>query len=305
MRLRATFQMEMSELLTRRCALGCLLTVPALASAASGHSASAKFPSRLAELERRRGGRLGVAVLDVSNGKRLEHRAQERFPLCSTFKFLAAALVLARVDSHQERLDRRILFQQADLVPYSPMTEARVGAAGATLAELCEAAVTLSDNTAGNLLLNSFEGPPALTRFARSIGDADTRLDRMETALNEALPGDPRDTTTPHAMLGNLRQLLLGHALTPGSRAQLTSWLKQSQTGAQRLRAGLNPEWTVGDKTGAGNNGTTNDIAVVWPKKGGPLLISAYSTQVPSEGGNALLAEVGSVVSAWKSAEEI
>ncbi len=173
--------------------------------------------------------------------------------------------MLARVDRGQERLDRRIVFSDKDLVTYSPVTKDHVGPAGMSVADICAAAVTLSDNTAGNLMLASFGGPAALTAYARSLGDGLTRLDRIETALNEAAPGDPRDTTTPNAMLGDMQRLLVGDALSAKSRRHLTQWLLASKTGTKRIRAGLPSDWRVGDKTGGGDNGTANDIAVAWP----------------------------------------
>lgn len=253
--------------------------------------------ARLQALERRHGGRLGVSILDTASGKRIGHRADERFPLCSTFKFLAAAQVLARVDRGEEQLQRRIVYSDKDLVTYSPETGKHVGAPGMTLAELCHAAITLSDNTAGNLLLDSFGGPAGLTAFARGLGDAVTRLDRRETELNEATPGDPRDTTTPAAMLDDMRHLLLGDVLSPASRRQLTDWLLANATGGSRLRAGMPVDWRVGDKTGTGENGASNDIAIVWPPDRAPLLITAYyaESRVPQETRNAVLAEVGRI----------
>ena len=268
-----------------------------------GHAFAKAAPAtdmheRLQALERRHGGRLGVSILDTASGKRTGHRADERFPMCSTFKFLAAAQVLARVDRGEEQLQRRIVYASKDLVAYSPMTEKHVGAPGMSLAELCHAAITLSDNTAGNLLLDSFGGPAGLTAFARSLGDTVTRLDRRETELNEAIPGDPRDTTTPAAMLDDMRRLLLGDALSPASRKQLSDWLLANTTGGTRLRVGLPGEWRVGDKTGTSNNGVTNDIAIVWPPDRAPLLVTAYyaESSVPQETRNAVLAEVGKIV---------
>lgn len=256
--------------------------------------------ARLAALERRHGGQLGVAILDTVGGRRINHRGEERFPMCSTFKWLAAALVLARVDRGEERLDRRVGFDAKDLVSYSPVTEKHAGAPGMTVAELCDAAVTLSDNTAGNLLLASFGGPAALTAFARSIGDTRTRLDRIEPELNEALPGDPRDTTTPAAMLGDLRELLLGDTLSPASRAQLTAWLVANKTGDARLRAGVPADWRAGDKTGTSNSrGATNDVAILWPPGRGPLLVAAYyidAVAATPEQRSAVLADVGRIV---------
>ena len=259
--------------------------------------ATGDMHGRLQALERRHGGRLGVSILDTASGKRTGHRADERFPMCSTFKFLAAAQVLARVDRGEEELQRRIVFARKDLVAYSPMTEKHVGAPGMTLAELCHAAITLSDNTAGNLLLDSFGGPAGLTAFARVLGDTATRLDRRETELNEAIPGDPRDTTTPTAMLDDMRRLLLGDALSPVSRKQLGDWLLANTTGGSRLRAGLPSDWRVGDKTGTSDNGVSNDIAIVWPPGRAPLLVTAYYAEstVPQETRNAVLAQVGEI----------
>lgn len=253
--------------------------------------------AQLAALQQQHGGRLGVAILVADSGRRINHFGEQRFPMCSTFKFLAAAQVLARVDRGEERLDRRVVFAKEDLVPYSPATEQHVGAPGMTMAELCHAAVAVSDNTAGNLLLASFGGPTALTAFARSLGDGKTRLDRIEPDLNEAVPGDPRDTTTPAAMLGNLRALLLGDALSPASRLQLADWLVATTTGDERLRAGLPADWRVGDKTGTSNNGVTNDIAIAWPPGRGPLLIATYyaESSIPQQQRNAVLAEVGRI----------
>lgn len=254
----------------------------------------------LAQLESRYGGRLGVAALDLETGTRTGRRADERFAMCSTFKTLAAALVLARVDRGEERLVRRVVFADDELVTYSPITEKRVGPPGMTVAELCEAALTLSDNTAANLMLASFGGPAALTAYARSIGDTVTRLDRIEPELNEATPGDPRDTTTPAAMLENLRQFVLGNALSPESRSRLTSWLVANRTGDARLRAGLPKDWRVGDKTGSGNHAVTNDVAVAWPPGRAPLLLSAYYSEssASADQRNAVLADVARIITA-------
>ena len=257
--------------------------------------------ARLMALERASGGRLGVAVLDSAGGRRLNHRGEQRFALCSTFKLLAAALVLARHDRGEERLERRIAFDRDDLVPYSPATEARAGgASGMTLAELCRAAVVVSDNTAGNLLLESFGGPPALTAFARTLGDRATRLDRTEPALNENLPDDPRDTTTPAGMLASLQALLLGDALHADSRARLLDWLLASTTGVRRLRAGVPADWQVAGKTGTGMRGATNEIALLRPPHGrAPLLVAAYydgPDEATLEQREAVIAEVGRIV---------
>jgi beta-lactamase class A len=264
----------------RRTFLGVLAATSACgptAWASSEDSRTRALRAAIIECEGDSGGRLGVCVLNTGSGQRFEWRSGERFAMCSTFKFLLAAAVLRECDAGRQALARRLPISQADIVSHSPMNGERVGV-GATVGELCQATMTLSDNGAANLLLALIGGPPALTRFARAIGDRQTRLDRWETALNSALAGDPRDTTTPGAMVGNLQQLLLGRVLAPDSREQLTAWMRANQTGDARLRAGLPAGWVVGDKTGSGANGTTNDIAILWPPGRSPLLVAAYLT---------------------------
>ena len=195
-------------------------------------------------------------------------------------------------------MSRRIVYHQKDLVPYSPTTGKHTGGAGLSMAQLCEAAMTLSDNTAANLMLASMNGPAGLTRFVRTLGDDLTRLDRNEPTLNEAVPGDPRDTTTPAAMTADLRRLLLDDALAPASRQQLTQWLVANRTGDQRVRAGLPAGWKVGDKTGTGRLGTANDVGVVWTDKGTPLLFAVYLTENAATDArrDAVHAEVGRLI---------
>jgi beta-lactamase class A len=270
---------------------GSLLALPAFANdAATG----------FAELERSNGGRLGVAAVDPASGRRADYRGDERFPMCSTFKLLAAAFVLARVDRGHEKLDRRVVFADKDIVPYSPVTKDHVGSGGMSMAEICEAAMTLSDNTAGNLMLASFGGPSALTHYVRSLDNGVTRLDRIETALNEATPGDPRDTTSPAAMVGTMQRLLVGDALSAGSRERLVGWLLANKTGDKRLRAGLPADWRVGDKTGTGGNGSANDVAIVWPPGRAPILVAVYFTgsTISDEARNAVIANAGRIVAA-------
>jgi beta-lactamase class A len=282
------------------------LSTALLASLASTASlakapANPKLAQRLAEIDAASGGRLGVCVIDSGTGARTGHRDNERFPMCSSFKLMASAAVLARVDRGQEKLDRRIVFQGADLMSYSPGT-ARHAGAGMTLGELCAAAITLSDNTAANLILADIGGPGGFTRYARSLGDTQTRLDRIEPMLNEARPGDPRDTTTPAAMAADLERLLLGQALSPASRAQLDAWMAASQTGGTRLRAGVPADWRVGDKTGTGRNGTANVIGILRPPQAPPILVAAYLTGTPAsaEAQNASLAAVAAAIVATR-----
>ncbi|HVE08858.1 MAG TPA: class A beta-lactamase [Paraburkholderia sp.] len=275
---------------------------PSKAYADDNDARSDTLSAALARIEKDRGGRLGVAVVDTQTGTSAGYRSQQRFPMCSTFKLLAAAAVLRRVDDGTERLERRIRFAASEVVVNSPVTKAKAGPDGMTLAEICEAAITYSDNTAGNLLLASIGGPQQLTAFARSLGDKVTRLDRIEPDLNEALPNDPRDTTTPAAMLSNLRTLVTGSPLQAASRDRLIAWLLDNQTGAARLRAGLPREWRVGDKTGAGEHGTTNDVAVLWPSPShAPVFVSVYLTGDPSDGkhASATVAAVGTAIAQW------
>lgn len=250
---------------------------PAEIKAFSGNA----FRNRIAALETENGGRLGVGIVDTASGARFTHRGEERFPMCSTFKFLLAAATLARCDKGLERLDRRITFTAADLVSHSPVTKDHVGGVGMTVAELCEATMTTSDNAAANLLLIALDGPKGFNAFVRTLGDRHTRIDRIEPWLNEALPGDLRDTTTPLAMLGNLHRLLIRSPLTPASRDLLTGWLIANKTGDTRLRAGVPADWRVGDKTGAGERGTVNDIGILWPAGRAPILVASYLTGSP------------------------
>jgi beta-lactamase class A len=258
-----------------------------------------KVAANLATIEKEGGGRLGVAMLDTLSGKTASYRGDERFPMCSTFKVLAASALLTRVDAGKETLDRRIQFEMTDVVVNSPVTKTRTGGAGMSLAEICEAAITFSDNTAGNLLLANIGGPAGLTSYARSLGDAVTRLDRIEPDLNEAVPNDPRDTTSPLAMVSNLRTLVTGKALGSSSKGHLIDWLIGNKTGDTRLRAGLPSGWRVGDKTGAGERGTTNDIAVVWPSSDRPpIFMSVYLTGSSPDGEhrNATIAATGRAI---------
>lgn len=252
----------------------------------------------LARIEESVGARLGVAVFDSASGMTTGRRLNERFPMCSTFKLLAAAAILERVDRHEEHLERKVVITPDEVLHYAPVTRERVGGTGMSIAELCEAAVTLSDNTAANLMLASFGGPAQLTAFARRLGDTVTRLDRNEPTLNEDVPGDPRDTTSPAAMLADMRAILLGDVLSPASRAQLLAWLVGNRTGGARLRAGLPEDWRIGDKTGSGERSSTNDIAILYPPERAPIIVTAYLTEsdAPAAKREAALAQVGRLV---------
>jgi beta-lactamase class A len=209
---------------------------------------------------------------------------------------LLAAAVLHRVDANRESLDR-MLPMPAQFLFNSPITQQHAGGS-ITVRDLCAASLTRSDNTAANLLLATIGGPASITQFARFLDDTVTRLDRGETALNQALPGDPRDTTSPAAMVADWRTLLLGDTLSPASRKQLTAWLIANQTGADRLRAGFPSDWLTGDKTGSNGETTTNDVAILWPKNQPPVLVAAYLTECPGPEAkrSVVLAEVGRLV---------
>ncbi|HDR9764412.1 TPA: PenA family class A beta-lactamase [Burkholderia cepacia ATCC 25416] len=259
---------------------------PDEASAAAAVAAAAVAPAAagqmLAELESSVGGRLGVCAIDTASGRVIAHRADERFPFCSTFKAMLSAAVLAQSVARPALLQQRVTYTRADLVNYSPVSEKHVGE-GMTVAALCEAAIQYSDNSAANLLMKLLGGPSAVTAYARSIGDDTFRLDRWETELNTALPGDLRDTTTPAAMAASMRVLMVGDALPAAQRAQLVAWMRGNKVGDKRLRAGVPAGWTVGDKTGTGDYGTTNDAGVVWSPSRVPIAVAVYYTQARAD----------------------
>lgn len=275
-----------------------MLSAAAFLTMASQPVMASDVSNKLAALEKASGGRLGVAVLDTQTGMRMTHRADERFGFCSTFKFLAAAAVLRRVDKGLEQLDRQVPYGKADIIDYAPVTEQHVDEGSMTLSALCAAAVELSDNTAGNLILKTLGGPAGLTQFMRDVDDDTSRLDRTEPTLNLITPGDPRDTTTPAAMLNMMKTLLVEDALSPTSRQQLQDWMRGSKTGASRIAAGLPRDWQIGDKTGTGPNGEANDVAIVWPPNRAAILIASYFVGIqntPDER-NAVHAAVGRIV---------
>ncbi|NEU94425.1 class A beta-lactamase [Bradyrhizobium uaiense] len=282
-------------------AASCTLPRPSTAaeeSAAAGASEAAqRLQQEFARIELATTGRLGVAALDMETGLRASRRGDERFPMCSTFKAMASAAVLHRVDRGESSLDQRVQVEAKDILVYAPVAKQHVGSS-MTLSELCEAAITLSDNTAANLLLREIGGPAGFTSFFRTIGDNVSRLDRREVELNEAVPGDPRDTTSPVAMLKDLQRVVLGDVLQPMSRQKLTDWMLANKTGDARLRAGLPRDWRVGDKTGSGERGTYNDIGVFWPPGRKPIVVTVYLTgaSAPMDKCNEVIANVARAV---------
>ncbi|MEB5913540.1 broad-spectrum class A beta-lactamase OKP-B-186 [Klebsiella quasipneumoniae] len=227
-------------------------------------------------------GRVGYVEMDLASGRMLAAwRASERFPLMSTFKVLLCGAVLARVDAGDEQLDRRIHYRQQDLVDYSPVSEKHL-ADGMTVGELCAAAITMSDNSAGNLLLKSVGGPAGLTAFLRQIGDNVTRLDRWETELNEALPGDVRDTTTPASMATTLRKLLTTPSLSARSQQQLLQWMVDDRVAGPLIRAVLPAGWFIADKTGAGERGSRGIVALLGPDGKAERIVVIYLRDTPA-----------------------
>ncbi|MBI5268995.1 MAG: class A beta-lactamase [Burkholderiales bacterium] len=248
-------------------------------------------------LEAQAGGRLGVTLIDPEREQRFAWRGAERFPMCSTFKWPLAAAMLARVDAGAASLDQVLRYSRDELDAYSPITKRHVGR-GMRIGELCAATVAHSDNTAANVLLRALGGPAAFTRFVRDQGDAWTRLDRDEPALNEARPGDERDTTTPDAMAALMQRLLLGDGLSPASRRQLKAWGLATVTSGARLRKGLPTGWQLADKTGTNERGSANDVGVFWTPAGRPIVLAAYLTQstAPMAGQNAVHASIAAQV---------
>ena len=247
-------------------------------------------PPVLAAYERETGGRIGLAAKNLATGASLAWRAEQRFVMCSTFKASLAAFVLARFDRGQDHLEDMISYGSNDLLSYAPVAKENLAKGTMSVADMCKAAVELSDNTCANLLLARVGGPAALTAFWRSTGDAVTRLDHNELELNRSPPGDPNDTTTPAVMADNLRRFLLGDVLLQSSRERLTGWMLDCKTGNNRLRAGLPSGWKVGDKTGNNGKDASGDIAIAWPGSGGPVLVSVYT-----QGGSPTAAQLESV----------
>lgn len=266
----------MTALSRRQALFGGLTLVAAAAYATKPALADPAEPvrpinERIGALERRHNAYVGLFAADLDDGRSISHRGQEAFAMCSTFKGYASARVLQLVAGGELTLDQEVFVDPAAIVANSPRTQPRAGS-DMTFDELCQAALQVSDNTAGNLLLKTIGGPPAITAFARSIGDPSSRLDRWETELNSAVPGDPRDTSTPEALGGGYRDLLTGDALAPPQRQQLEDWMRANETSS--VRAALPPGWTTADKTGSGDYGSTNDVGVAYGPAGQRVLLA-------------------------------
>ncbi len=287
---------------------GVLAAMAGVLSACATPSRAGPFSADLKALETRAGGRLGVSVLDTATGASIGHRADERFGMCSTFKLPLAAMMLREADAGRIPLDRRVSYTQADMVPYAPVTGPNLAQGHMTVGALAEAAQVTSDNVAANLLLALIGGPAGFTQILRTLGDAETRLDRLEPEMNLVPPGEVRDTTTPAAMARLTARLLTGDALTPASRARLSGWMEATTTGAKRIRAGLPAGWRAGDKTGTAIADVMvnkyNDVAIAWPPGRAPIVVAAYydapgQFETMRDEDQAVLADVGRIAAAW------
>lgn len=269
---------------TRRALLGASLAAATPGAFAQAPRAEQTWFDQLARIEAQLGGRIGVSAVQIATGVTIAHRENERFAMASTFKLLLACQMLHRAENGQDDLDARMAFGEADLFEHAPFSRANLAAGSMSVREACAAIVEVSDNTAANLLLARIGGPAALTRWLRAQGDATTRLDRNELALNSNIAGDPRDTTTPRAMRDTVRRLVVDEGvLTSASREAVLGWMRASQTGLRRLRGGLPPSWTAqaGDKTGTGARGSVNDVLITWTRSlrtgDGPVIITCYA----------------------------
>lgn len=291
---------------------GAAVTAAALGGSLAGCSEKVTqafgFAQRMVEIQKRHGGRIGVSALtgtsnadakaDAKADGSLSIQSTERFAMCSTFKWVLAAAILRQVDQGRLVLDTAVKYGQADLLDYAPATTANAGKGQMTVAELCSAAVSLSDNTAANLLLPLIGGPAGLTAFVRGLGDTVTRFDRTEPALNSNIDGDEQDTTTPEAMSTLLRTIFTGTILKPESLDLLKTWMVATSTGDARIRAGVPKGAMVADKTGAGANNATNDVGVVWLPNKPPVFLSIYTSGGPldADGRNRVIADITKLV---------
>lgn len=267
------------EMRVRIVALLCLSCFLVIASLCADESVSqSRFRSEMSRIEQQVGGRIGVAALNVGTGELISYRSDERFAMCSTFKVLLVAAVLSMADADPDLLARKISFDAADLLEYAPVVTGRLSEGALSVEELCSAAVSMSDNTAANLLIELVGGPNGVTQFARLLGDYETRLDRIEPELNSNIPGDSRDTTTPIAMVHSLHAVLIDDALSESSRQTLIGWLESSPVGRARIRAGVGRDSRAATKSGSGERGATNDVGVVWTPDGVPVVLAIYST---------------------------
>ena len=282
-------------------AAGATAVAGALAGCSEKVNKAFGFAQRMVEIQQRHGGRIGVSALIGDGGAAsgtLSIQSDDRFAHCSTFKWVLAAAILQGVDQGKFKLGQMISYGKKDLLDYAPVTTEHVAEGRMSLGDLCAAMVEVSDNTAANLVLPLVGGPAGLTAFVRGLGDTETRFDRTEPDLNSNIDKDPRDTTTPAAMSELLRMVFTGTVLKTESLAQLRAWMIACTTGAKRIRASVPAGWIAGDKTGTGENGAVNDVAVIWPPKGSAIFLSIYTSggKLDDDGRNKVVADIAKLV---------
>lgn len=253
----------------------------------------------MTELEKTSGLQLGICAI-VEGTTRLEYRSAEAIPMCSTFKAIAAGALLDKHAQDEAFWSQLINIDAATLVNYSPVTSKYAGQQ-MTLSAICDAALRFSDNSAGNLLLAQLGGPQGVTDFAVAKGFRATRLDRTETELNNAVPGDPRDTSTPADLAGLYASLLVGDGLDTLGQTMLRGWMLRNTTSAQRMRTGLPAGAELADKTGAGDYGVVNGVGTVFQRGKTPITLAVMtrSDQAASTGKPELIGKItASVIAA-------
>jgi beta-lactamase class A len=281
----------------RHCLLFASTLLPLLA-AVPAHAADASLDAAFSALEQQLGGRIGVVAIDTGSGKRITHRPDERFPMCSSFKMVLAAAILNKGVNEPGFMQKQIAISAADMVPHAPITSKSQGST-LSVEALADAIGRYSDNPAANLLVKEVGGPAGLTAYARTIGDKEFRNDRLETMLNSATPGDLRDTTTANAMASTVRTLLLGSALPPAQQLMLKDWMLRNTTGDLKIRAGVPAEWKVAEKTGnCGSYGASNDIGMLYPPGRAPIALAIYTHRIKQDdsGSNETIAAVARLV---------
>jgi len=281
-------------------AIGAALAATLASTMASSADAAERGDSALKRIRERVGGRLGVHALDSQSGKRWGLDENSRYAMTSTFKLPLAAALLWQVDRKAFTLDHTLVVGPKNLVPHSPAVEAKIaaGADAMTIRDLCGAILTQSDNAAANVLLGGIGGPRALTNFFRTLGDVTSQLDRGEPDVNTNLPSDPRDTTTPRAMVDSLLRIFTQDVLTLPSRALLIDWMIAARTGLDRVRAGMPKAWNPGDTTGTGENGAFNDLVIAYPPNRRPVFVAVYMSEskLGAKDLAAAHAEIGSLI---------
>lgn len=254
-------------------------------------------------IERDLDARVGFYMRDLQTGNVIAYAENDRFPLNSLFKLLACGALLSQVERGETGLADTVPLRSADIVTYSPAIKNHIRAGHATVsfADACRMMLSVSDNTAANIILAELGGPKGLTSFLRSQGDQVTRVDRWETALNEAAPGDARDTTTPHAIAQSVRHLILGEALLPASRRTLRQWLAGHSVADALFRSALPPTWSIDDRTGAGGYGSRSIVSVLYPPDRAPIVAALFITETNADfdARNAAIARVGDAIVAY------